>query len=288
MTTLLNINRQTCICCGHCVKVCPSRIFAQESPKSEVTIHKLKNCIACGHCVGVCPTGAVVNSYFPEGTVHKIERGKMPAPEQVMLLCKARRSNRAFSDKPVPPEFLDQILEAAHRAPTETNMQNVAFVLVTDPEKLKLITSITVDTYAGTVKKLENPELKPGLKAVMPKSYDYLPKLKRVIKELESGNDIVLRGAKAVIFIHTPRENRMGAADANLAYQNGSLMAESLGVSQFYTGFVCNALGLDKKERIKKAFGLEGRSIEAGMALGMPQFKFQNYIDRKEIKVTRL
>ena len=74
---------------------------------------------------------------------------------------------------------------------------------------------------------------------------------------------------------------------ANLAYQNGSLMAESLGVAQFYTGFVCSAVEQDRNRRLAKMLGISGK-IRAGMALGIPAFRYPNYIDRKDINVTKL
>ena len=95
------------------------------------------------------------------------------------------------------------------------------------------------------------------------------------------------RKAKAVVFIHDPRTSRFGYQDANLAYQNASLMAECLGVSQFYTGFVCSAIEQDKKGTLEKKLGIDGK-IYAGMALGMPAFRYKNYIDRKDLKVNRL
>lgn len=84
------------------------------------------------------------------------------------------------------------------------------------------------------------------LKRLRPELYAYLPGFRRLIAEYGKGNDLILREAKTLILIHTPYANRFGAADANLAYQNGSLMAESLGVSQIYTGFVLSALAQDK------------------------------------------
>ena len=101
------------------------------------------------------------------------------------------------------------------------------------------------------------------------------------------GNDLILREAKTLLLIHTPYANRFGAADANLAYQNGSLMAESLGVSQIYTGFVLSALAQDKKCKFLKSIGIQGK-VHAGMALGMPLFLYPNYIDKKPIAVNRL
>jgi hypothetical protein len=109
----------------------------------------------------------------------------------------------------------------------------------------------------------------------------------RLKKELENGNDPIIRKATAIMLIHTPTSNRFGYADANLAYQNGSLMAETLGISQFYLGFVCAAIKQDKHGSLAKLLGIEG-TIHSAMALGIPVFRYLNYIDRKDIEVTKM
>ena len=38
-------------------------------------------------------------------------------------------------------------------------------------------------------------------------------------------------------------------------------MAECLGVSQFYTGFVCSAIEQDKKGTLEKKLGIDGKNI---------------------------
>ena len=284
---MLSVRAESCIRCGKCVRVCPSKIFTQPVSGGEIGLQGIGSCIVCGHCVAVCPTGSVEHGDLPPQKVHPVDRELLPSPEQVMLLCKARRSNRAFTAKPVPEETLDRILEAAHRAPTASNLQRVAFTLVTDPEKLHAISAFTVGVFASILKKLENPLLKPVLKRIAPQLYGYVPHFKRLISEFDKGNDLILRGATAVILIHTPSESRFGCQDANLAYQNGSLMAESLGVAQFYTGFVCSAVEQDRNRRLAKMLGISGK-IRAGMALGIPAFRYPNYIDRKDINVTKL
>ena len=284
---MLSVRAESCIRGGKCVRVCPSKIFTQPVSGGEIGLQGIGSCIVCGHCVAVCPTGSVEHGDFPPQKVHPVDRELLPSPEQVMLLCKARRSNRAFTAKPVPEETLDRILEAAHRAPTASNLQRVAFTLVTDPEKLHAISAFTVGVFASILKKLENPLLKPVLKRIAPQLYGYVPHFKRLISEFDKGNDLILRGATAVILIHTPSESRFGCQDANLAYQNASLMAESLGVAQFYTGFVCSAVEQDRNRRLAKMLGISGK-IRAGMALGIPAFRYPNYIDRKDINVTKL
>ena len=62
-------------------------------------------------------------------------------------------------------------------------------------------------------------------------------------------------------------------------------MAESLGVSQFYLGFVCSAQKQETDGALEKILGISG-TIQAGMALGMPAFRFPNYSDREPINVS--
>ena len=121
----------------------------------------------------------------------------------------------------------------------------------------------------------------------MPDAYRYEKVFSRMKQELENGNDPILRKATAAILIHTPKTNRFGFADANLAYQNGSLMAETLGVSQVYMGFVCAAMKLEKKGSLAKLLGIDG-TIHSVMALGIPVFRYANFIDRNDIMVTKI
>ena len=267
--------------------VCPWIIFLMEKAGGDVTLHKPENCILCGHCVAACPTGSVNHAEFPAERVHAVDYGAMPTPEQVELLLAVRRSNRALSARPVPQELLDRIVAAADRAPTASNARQLGYTLVTDAAQLRAVTEYTLGIFGTLEKRLLHPLVRPWLSRLVPGVYRYVPVFKRLRREYAEGCDRVLRGATAVLFIHAPRESRFGAEDGNLAYENASLMAEALGVSQIYMGFVLTAVRQDRKAKLAAMLGLGDRRICAVMALGMPQFRYPNYIDRAPAPVTR-
>lgn len=286
MDISIEIRDDKCVKCLKCVQVCPAHIFV--SGKGSLRLDNIGSCIGCGHCAAVCESGAVNHSLFPPEKIHPVDYSKMATPEQVMLLLRARRTNRAFSKEPVPREAIMQILEATHRAPTASNLQQVEFTVITCPEEVKRIQRFVIDVFGRIVKKLENPLLKPIIKMVMGGDvFRYVPMYYKMKEAYESGKgDLILRGATTVIFIHAPKGSRFGAADCNLAYENGSLMAESLGISQLYTGFVCTAIKMGKG-KLEQMLGIgSDREIMAGMGLGMAKFRYANYIDRKDIVYT--
>ncbi|HNX22177.1 MAG TPA: nitroreductase family protein [Bacteroidales bacterium] len=277
----IDISTSTCIQCDRCIKVCPSEVFAK-SEAGAPNIRNIEFCIKCGHCVAICPTDAITHESFPKEKIHNFDRKELPTSEQLMFLLKSRRSRRIFTKEPVPEYLIDQIVEAAHRAPTASNSQRVSYKVITDPEQLKMVSDYTIKTFSKIGSLLNFPLIKPFIKLFAPAVAKYIPAFKEMENEYKSGKDIILRGATALVLIYTPKNQHFGCADANLAYQNGSLMAETLGIGQFYTGFVLNAMAQDSKGKLLKALGIKGK-VHAGMALGVPQLQFSKYIDRKEV-----
>lgn len=285
MNFSLSIDKSACIMCRRCVRVCPSRIFSvSEEGGRHIAVDVSLGCIECGHCVDVCESGAVRHSLFGDDKRHAVDRASLPCPEALRELIRARRSNRAFRKEPVPKEMLDRIVEAAYLAPTASNGQELEFVVITDPERLVTISRYVMDRFSGMLRVMKLPVMRTVIKSVAPALWRYVPRFERMKAAFEAGEDPILRGAAAVVFICAPEKSRFGCQDANLAYQNGSLMAESLGVSQFYTGFVCTAASRDRHGGLERSLGIEGR-IMAGMALGMPSFAYPYYVDRKPLKV---
>lgn len=57
---------------------------------------------------------------------------------------RARRNVRTYDDRPIPPEDLERILEAGWRSPSASNRQKWDFVLVTDPDQLRALSTVWV------------------------------------------------------------------------------------------------------------------------------------------------
>jgi nitroreductase len=55
---------------------------------------------------------------------------------------RARRNVRSYQTEPVPAAGLDRIAEAAWRAPSASNRQHWDFVIVTDPDQLRELSTV--------------------------------------------------------------------------------------------------------------------------------------------------
>ncbi|MFI3298777.1 MAG: nitroreductase family protein [Rikenellaceae bacterium] len=278
----LYINKEKCTECGKCQRVCPAGVF--ERVDKRVSVVNANFCIECSQCVAVCGDGAVEHPTFTADRVHRVDYSLCPSPESLMELLCARRSRRTFKSEPVPEELLLKIAEAAHLAPTAQNLQRVSYTIITNKDMLRKVTDTTMGHFIKLYNILTFKPLQFILKPFIGGLYaKYVPSFKKMIAKYESGADPILKGATALILIHTPRGERFAIEDSNLAYQNGSLMAESLDVAHFYTGFVLN-VAKAKKGKFEKLLGIDG-VITAGMALGLPQIKYAAYCDKKPIKV---
>lgn len=275
----------SCVGCGGCFRACPAAVFEQPKGGKSVVVAHPDQCIGCGHCVAACPTSAIRHSLFPPEKIHPIDRTKLPTADQLLLLMRARRSNRDLKREAVPDHLIEQILEAAHRAPTASNLQQVAYTVIKGGEELEFVIEYTLRYMRRMVRLIQMPLLGAVIRRFVKGADRYAATFSRIIEEWEQERkDRILRGATTLILIHTPKSNRFGAIDAQLAYQNGSLMAEALGVSQIYTGFLITAIRADKRGELARKLKIKGE-IHAGMALGMPATTWKSYIDKEPLDV---
>ncbi|MDP9266582.1 MAG: nitroreductase family protein, partial [Chloroflexota bacterium] len=80
---------------------------------------------------------------------------------------RARRNVRTYTERPIPEDELERILEAARRSPSSMNQQAWDFVVVTHPDRLRDLASVwqygahiagSAATIALVVPASEDPE----------------------------------------------------------------------------------------------------------------------------------
>lgn len=266
--------KDDCNQCGACISMCPAYIFQKNSMRQVFTQNE-QSCITCGHCVAICPTHSVKHSEVKESDTYALNSRILPSPDSLMELMSKRRSNRSFSQKKILDEYLNKILKAASLAPTGRNLQALKYILVTDTKILNNISVSIMKTIQRIANTVNNPKTE--------RQEEIANYLGHIINAYSNNNDVILRNAKALILIYA---DSLYIADANLAYQNASLMADCLNVGHFYTGFLFQFASANTKYSILNSLGIKGK-ILAGMALGMPRFKFTRTISRRNPEIIK-
>ena len=277
---MITINSEKCTGCGRCQKVCPALIPVIGKGESP-TLHHPEVCIECGHCVDVCPTGAYEHSSFPSESIHPIDRNVLPSAESLMELIRSRRSNRTITDAAIPEKSLNMIMEAARYAPTAQNSRQVHLTLITADEGLLAVETATINFFMRLSRFMLFPPVKVVLRPFLRKLYDEAPALMAMNEQFCQGKRPCICNCTALLVMSTPKAYSFGSQDSNLAYQNASLMAEALGVSQIYMGFVQTAMFMMGTKRAARILGIpKGHKPWAIMGLGMPAFKYSQYTTR--------
>jgi nitroreductase/NAD-dependent dihydropyrimidine dehydrogenase PreA subunit len=286
----VKINAERCKKDGLCTKVCPKGIFVQ---REKLTIPELmdeEGCIACGHCVAVCLQSAINHSEFPSTAIRAIQFKQMPTTEQVMKLLKTRRSIRAFRDKPLAKETIERIIDGARFAPSGHNSQSTEFLVVQASDLLNQVSAMVIEYLKFEVNRFANPLFRTLALLADRESAESglheIPGFKRMIQMFESGTDPILHGAPVLLAFHARRTIGFAEINAQLALQNASIVAHSLGVGHFYTGWVispCRApMARAWNRRIPSLIGIPpGNTLHGALALGYPIPRFKNMIERK-------
>jgi nitroreductase len=274
--------------------VCPSGIFVQREKLTIPALVAEETCIACGHCVAVCPQNAIQHTEFPLTTTRAIQFEQLPTTDQVLELLKSRRSIRAFRDKPLAKETLETIIDGARFAPSGHNSQSTEFLVVQDKAMLSQISATAIEYLKFEIKRFSNPFFRTmallAVRELAESGLHEIPGFKQKIQVFESGADPILNGAPVLLAFHAPQTDGFGDVNSQLALQNASFVAQSLGIGHFYTGWVlapCRApMTRSWNRRIPNLLGIPpGNMLYGALALGYPIPRFKNMIERKSPQI---
>jgi nitroreductase/NAD-dependent dihydropyrimidine dehydrogenase PreA subunit len=292
----VTIDPERCKKDGLCAMICPDAVIQQDE---KVTIPKISNehmerCIACGQCMAICPQGAISHSEFPATTLRAIQFEQMPTPEDVMVLLKTRRSIRAFRDKTLAKDTIETIIDGARFAPSGHNSQSTEFLVVQDRAVLNQVSALVIEYLKFEVNRFANPLFRTlallADREIAESGLHEIPGFKRMIQMFESGADPILHGAPVLLAFHARRTVGFADVNAQLALQNASLVAHSLGIGHFYTGWVlspCRApMARAWNRRIPNLLGIPSdNNLYGALALGYPIPRFKNMIERKSPRI---
>jgi nitroreductase/NAD-dependent dihydropyrimidine dehydrogenase PreA subunit len=286
------IDRERCIGCGECVRVCPSQTITLQDGKAAVTGRRS---LACGHCAAVCPVGAVrVEAFDPDSfRFHSFDcrtdwlpYGAFNTGELVRLMA-SRRSCRCFDPEALDRALLEDLVQIGATAPSGTNSQNWAFTILPTRAAVLALGRAVGAFFKRLNRMAQNPLLRHGLRLIgRPELSDYYRDYHQSVAEAladwdERGLDRLTHGATAVIIVGSTPGGSCPAEDALLATQNILLGAHALGLGTCLIGFAVSAL--QKDARIKDVLKIpREESVHAVIAAGQPAVTYQRLTGRRK------
>jgi nitroreductase/NAD-dependent dihydropyrimidine dehydrogenase PreA subunit len=289
--SLVTIDPELCRKDGLCVRVC-QKVFSQKTKDSVPEVVHEESCNSCGHCVLICPSGAIRQRNCPPESIHRVQGGLIPSYEQVREMIVSRRSTRTFYERTVERDVIEKVIDGARFAPSTKNTQSTQFIVVRDRDLLRAIAQTTAEWLGKIAGRLKNPAWRKfylllGATKDEGEVKRWVIQFDDIAERMRGNIDLVLYHAPALILFHADKRIRFANENANLAVQNSTLTACSLGLGSFYTGYVVLAFNRDRT--MAKLLPLpEKHRVYGGLALGYPGVRFSQWIERNPAKITWL
>ena len=288
------IDAQRCVGCGLCLKVCPSETLTILDGKAVVAGAQS---LACGHCAAVCPEAAVsVEALDPElarfATFTADDRwlapGKSDLPQLARLMA-SRRSCRNFTEAPVSPDQLEDLVKIGITAPSGSNCQPWTFTLLPSRKSVLSLAREVAGFFHRLNRQAERSWLRFLLRmAGRPQLDFYFHNFHDAVAENlrmweQTGRDRLFHGAPAAIVVAS-RPASCPVEDCLLATGQILLAAHAMGLGTCLIGFAVSAFQHDRS--IARRLGLDDdETVRAVIALGHPDERYQAQAGRRPVTV---
>lgn len=179
--------------------------------------------------------------------------------ENALDFMKARRSTRKFSEKPIPRDALEQVLEAGRYAPSGMNLQATHFLVIEDRGIMDKLAELVREGFQ-----------KIGVKRPEGYTFHYNPKV--------------------FIILCNRADNENNLADTGCALENMMLMASALELGSCWINQLktlnqdetinayLRTLGMQENERAYGALALGYPDSETGLPEHTPKARTGNHV----------
>lgn len=262
------INKETCIGCGLCVKVCSRDAIVLVNNKAEV---EQSLCNECGHCLAVCPKASVSMPLHERNEILDYDVSKLNLdPDGFLYFQKFRRSIRNFKEKEVEPNKLDKIIEAGRYSPTASNRQLNRYIVIKD--RIDEVREMAIKALYD----LANDSNYKGSNGV-----DYRPSWIQMYNDYRGKKiDNLFFNAPQIIVIVSEDKSSFADVNGGLAASRMELQANTLGLGVCYIGFFKIALKYNSKLR-ELIEMKDDEEFILSFVVGYPNVKYQRTVNRK-------
>lgn len=286
--TTYSIDQSLCKQCKLCKEVCPCKVIGQNG-----TIHfkpeRTPICQHCGQCMAICPTKAIqVN-----GLSYQDDFGELPSTgldfQSFLDFLSSRRSVRAFKDKPVDNELIDQIVNSISYAPFGAAPEKMELSIINSRETIETALPVISEFLEGLVKMIENPltsffiRRKSGRENFQTVKNHIYPIARSGNYRIENGDGIT-RGAPAIIIIHAAKDAEAHTPNGIIYATYMMLAAHAIGLGATMVQIVPAAINQNKK--LKQIFRVpEENEAVMSVIVGHPKYKYKRTIRRNKHKL---
>ncbi len=186
-------------------------------------------------------------------------------------LLTGRRTHRAYKDKEIPRETIEELIDVARYAPSGHNSQITQWLVISDKAEIRRVGEVVIDFMKAN--KEWNPDLPfPG--------WDYYGTDSDLLIDLwENGVDSIFRGAPHLIILYGPafiKEYFIAREQAVIRQVYLEMAAVPYGIGTVWNGFLTAASMMHPPaQEVLASLIPEGCDLFDSMSIGYPKNKYR-------------